>query len=733
MRRFPVAERDTEQTAEPDAFSKALSYLDYRSSARWTAFLAGGFSAILFLLQLIVLWMFVDLLVFRGRFPTYHSLTADQQSLFQKEWAGFSTDERKDRLLAVNVPEGEAKKLAEVSNFGGLDRNTLDGRIWRSQLGHVLATQVHPDLIARVKLPANGETSPPLDYDEVNQGLLGLVVRFDASASWMTPVVSTFAAWNRWTWDGTRGVLSAYLLGLLLLSFALLLASSVSIWLSRYTAALATIEASAQLRRTVYRHSMRLGTLAFRALGPAEAVTIFARHIESVHDGLYAYLTTYYRESLLFVLLLVFALLLQPWLALSFLLFAVLVWLVGTQIILYYRRKGRIATNQAGESLTILRESLMMMRLVKCYVMDMFNQNRVERQLSSYAEVQMDRLGGEAISRPLLFGLGMVCVLVLMFVAGLIVLSGQMAVAGVVTMTTALLCLYQPVVSWLDGRRLIRRAKDSSEQVFKFLDRRPEVGQVAGAQFLDPVQKSIEFDNVTLREPGSSRLLLDGVSLSIPAGKRIGLIGSDDLEKHSLVYLIPRLLDPSQGEIRIDNHDIRYVTIDSLRDQIATVLQHNLVFHDTVANNIGCGDRTYTLPQIIEAAKLAHAHHFIQKLPSGYETAIGELGHPLTISQQFLIALARAILRDPALLIIEEPQTELDENTKALLDDTLSRVLPGRTCIFLPHRISTIRNCDRLILLHKAKVVATGVHKELLGSNPLYRHLHYLEFNEIDD
>jgi ABC-type multidrug transport system fused ATPase/permease subunit len=158
---------------------------------------------------------------------------------------------------------------------------------------------------------------------------------------------------------------------------------------------------------------------------------------------------------------------------------------------------------------------------------------------------------------------------------------------------------------------------------------------------------------------------------------------------------------------------------------------HNLVFHDTVANNIGCGDNAYTLGQIIDAAKTAHAHHFIQKLPKGYETPIGEMGHSLSISEQFRIALARAILRDPALLVVEEPEAALDEETKALLDDTWTRFLPGRTVIFLPHRISTIRSCETLFLLHKGRVVASGVHKELLAQNPLYRHLHYLEFNEM--
>src|SRR5207253_6149686 len=140
----------------------------------------------------------------------------------------------------------------------------------------------------------------------------------------------------------------------------------------------------------------------------------------------------------------------------------------------------------------------------------------------------------------------------------------------------------------------------------------------------------------------------------IKAGERVALVGPDEMQKHALVYLIPRFLDPSAGEIRIDGNNLRWVTLDSLRAQIALVMQHNLVFNDTVANNIGCGDASFDLPKIIEAAKIAHAHHFIQKLPRGYETPIGELGHALNVGEQFRIAMARAILRDPAPLIIEE-------------------------------------------------------------------------------
>jgi len=494
-------------------------------------------------------------------------------------------------------------------------------------------------------------------------------------------------------------------------------------------AALATIEASTRLRRAVYHHTFRLGTLVFRALGPSEAVGVFTRELEAVHEGLYTWLTVVYREPVKFGLLLAFALFLNVWLALAFLLFALLVWVIGGQIAVYFRRQEREAVHHAAAQLALLQESLMMMRLVKVYLMELFNQARVERQLTQYADAQVRRYRGQAIYRPVLLFLGTLAALVLLYVAGLIVLNGQLGVARGITMATALVSLYWPLVNWLEHRRIVRRSRQAAVTLFKFLDRPGEVGQVVGAEFLPPLRDRLEFDKVTLREPGTGRPLLQGVTLTVEAGQRVALVGPDDLEKQALVYLIPRFLDPQSGEIRIDQHNLRWVTFDSLRVQIAIVLQHNLVFNDTVANNIGCGDASYDLPKIIEAAKVAHAHQFIQKLPQGYETVIGEMGHYLNVGEQFRIALARAVLRDPALLIIEEPAALLEDDTKSLLDDTFTRVLPGRTVIFLPHRISTIRSCNRVYLLHNGRVEAAGDHREMLAQSELYRHLQYLEFN----
>jgi ATP-binding cassette subfamily B protein len=714
-----------DREAERRAFAKACAYLNYNAVAKWTAHAAAVGTGVVYVALLIILWLFTDLMTYRGQLPTYHSLTPLEQVRFFNEWNGVPTEEREQRLRDVGLSDEQVQHLAPLTLGPNVPRESLR-LIWRAQVLHILQYR----LGSAVELM--GEGPDKVDY-QGDQGITSLIVRKHTEGWLLTPFVSRIAQASPWMRNvgNHHATIPPFLIGLLLTAIVLSLLGAGLAVLHREMAARASIEAATRMRRAVYHHTFRLGTLAFRALGPTEAVSVFARHVEAVHDALYTRLTVFFREPVKFGLLLAFALAVQFWLALAFLVFAILVWLTGGQVAAYFRRQGRQATNQAGEHLTVMRESLMLMRLVKCYLMEQFNQSRVERQLSRYSRVQLLRYRGEAIYQPLLLFLGLLCALVLLFVAGIIVLYGQLTVAGMVALATALVSLYRPLERWLEARRLIRRGRESAVQIFRFLERRGEVGQVVGAEFLPPLSKQIEFDNVSLREPGSGRMLLEEVTLTIPAGQRIGLIGADDLEKHALIYLIPRLLDPTTGEIRIDSHNLRWVTLDSLRAQTGTVLMHNLIFHDTVANNIGCGDSAYTLGQIIEAAKVAHAHHFIQKLPQGYETPIGELGHPLTVSEQFRIALARAILRDPALLIIEEPETALDEDTKALLDDTFTRVLPGRTAIFLPHRISTLRSCDCLHLLHKGHIVASGVHKELLAQNPLYRHLHYLEFNEM--
>lgn len=597
--------------------------------------------------------------------------------------------------------------------------------VWRGYVAQLFKERVSP---------AAGEAFRATALDEENRpalGALSLVARTHAQR--LGRVVAWLAGWNPWMWRRSSGPGNPsipYLIGLFFIALVLLALRSVSRVVMNIAAAHASIEAATRLRRAVYHHTFRLGTLAVKTEGPTEAVEVFTKDVDTVYNGLFARLTVYFAQPLKFCLILIFALVVNFWLALTFLLFALLVWLIGGRIAASLKQKGRLATLQAAEQLALIQESLMMMRLVKSYLMELFNQARVERQLARYAKAQMKRQYGEALYQPFLVFLGAAAAFLLLLAAGIVLLNLQVGIASAVALAAGLVSLYWPLAAWLDHRRIWRKARTASIRVFEFLDQKSEVGQMVGAEFLSPLSKALEFRNVTLSDAGGKKLL-DDVSFVIPAGQRLALAGADDNEKHALVYLLTRFLDPTKGEIRMDGKDLRWVTLDSLRTQIGLVLQNSLVFNDTVANNISCGDTGFTLPRIIEAAKMAHAHQYIQKLPQGYETPIGEMGHALPRSVQFLIALARAIVRDPALFIIEEPATGLTDDLKALLDDTFARILPGRTAIFLPHRVTTIRNCDRILLFFRGQLGADGDHRQLLAENDLYRHLHYLEFNDL--
>lgn len=723
-------EQETKVVESP--FHKAYSYLNFNARAKWAALICAAAVGVVLVALLTVLWLFADQMVWRGRVPDARDLSPFQYARLERRWNNLDTAERIELLATAGFSESERRTIAEKS-FTDLLPEQIEA-YWEEVAYGFLQTRVGTAAAERV-FHESSQTRSGYAMDRADHGILSLVVREQASERRVS-LIPWLARWNPWMWNAgsaTRPWFPPYLAGLTLIAAILGLFWALFVILNREMAARATIEATNRLRRAVYHHTFRLGTLAIRALGPSEAVSILTRYIEAVHDALYSRLTVYVREPITIVLLLLFAVLIHPLLALVFLLFALVVWQLGLRLVKTVRTQTRLANNVAAERLSIIRESLMLMRLVKCYLMEQFNQARIERQLVRYGQVQRVRHRGESIAWPALMLLAGFCVLVLFYVGALLILYGQLSAASAVVLATTLSCLYGPVENWLEARKLMKRGKEGAEHVFGFLERRGEVGQVVGAEFLPPLGKQIEFDNVTLHDASSSKTLLEAVSLSIPAGQRVGLVGVDNLEKHALVYLIPRLLDPSSGEIRIDRHNLRWVTLDSLRTQIGIVMMHNLVFHDTVRNNIGCGDPSNTLPQIIDAAKMAHAHHFIQKLPNGYETPIGELGHQLSMSEQYRIALARAILRDPALLIIEEPDTDLDEDTKSLLDDTLARFLPERTVIYLPHRISTMKTCSVIYLINKGRIVDSGTHRDLLARNKLYRHLHYLEFNEMDE
>lgn len=725
---------------KPNAFARARRFLNYYPTAKWLALSAACAAGLLYIALLLALGLFTDLLVNRGEIPCFANLPYREQMYFLSQLQSstlavpFPKVEPALKQLGINDPA--LIELARQASADGLKVRQQELRkqlLWfvhlASSLDDTVGTEAGDAVRARIheNIDQLG-LEVALNQNLKNFGILSLFARSRSSTYGL--LIPPLIRWNYWMWGNGNHV---FLYGLFFLAIVLGAIRGGLLSVNQYAAALASTEAVIRLRRAVYHHSSRLGNLAVRALGPGEAVSVSTRHLEAIFHGFLTWLTAAFREPIKLGLILIFAMAVHFWLALAVFMFALLVWLVGVQISLIFRREEDISTRQAAEQLALIQESTMMLRLVKAFLMEPFNQARIERQLAQYSDAQLSRVRGEAIHVPLLSFMGFFAVVVLLLVSGFVVINGQLGVTSGVVIATALASLYWPINAIRHSREILRHARESAKVLFDFLDRGGGIGQTADAEFLPAMTRLIEFENVSLTEPGGGRNLLKNISLTIQAGQRVAIIGADDLEKQALIYLIPRFFDPSAGEVRIDRKNIRWVTVDSLRTQIAVVLQNNLIFNDTVINNIGCGDRSYTVPQIVEAAKIAHAHQFIQKLPQGYETNIGDMGHPLNAGEKFRIGLARAILRDPALFIIEEPTTTLNEATRNLIDDTYTRILPSRTAVFLPHRLSTIQSCDRVYVLHNAEIKAVGEHRELVERSDLYRYLQYVEMADFVD
>lgn len=704
---------------DANPFQSARNYLNSRPAAKWGGVLSSAGASVCLALLLLVLYLFVDLIVWRGHVPEYAALGPAQQRAFRAEWNN-GLGESPDAAAALERVRHRSVIPAEGDAADWPFR-------WRAATYARLAERVGPEA-AEAYLPLEAERPANAAWVAPSPNRLGVLstVAHDRHG-WTSSLVAWLARWNGWAWrpgaDGTANV--SYLSGLFVVALVLLLLRGILLNVSAHLAAQASLEAGTRLRRALYTHAQRLTAVAVRPDAQEEAGLLVTRRVEQIQEGLTAWLTGTVRWQVLTVLLVLVLLSVHFWFGLSLLLVAGVVWLVVGQAAAWFRRDARLANRRADARLGLMRESISLMHLVKAYLMERFSQNRFERHLADLSRAIWRRERGETFSRPTLLAILSLVVAVLLYLSALVVLAGGMSVAGLAVKAAALAALVYGLNRWIAARVRVGRAQEAAADVFEFLGRRGDAGQAMDAEFLPPMTKKLEMVEVSLRESGTGRMALEGVSLTIPAGSRAAVVFADADEAYALAHLITRFTEPTAGEVRIDGKNIRWVTAESVRAQVAVVLESSLTFTDTVANNIGCGDTSFTLPQIIEAAKVAHAHQFVQRLPYGYETLIGDGGVILRPGERYRVALARAILRDPSLVVIEEPSEPLDADSLALIDDTIARIAPGRTLLFLARRASTVRSADRVFVLQHGRVTATGSHDELLNGSELYRLLHF--------
>ena len=385
-----------------------------------------------------------------------------------------------------------------------------------------------------------------------------------------------------------------------------------------------------------------------------------------------------------------------------------------------------------GDISAILMETISGNRIVKAFNMEDYERKRFAGENRKLFNLLMKSVRVRALSHPLMEFLGGVGIAFIVFYGGYNVIKGVATPGTFFSFLAALLMLYEPVKRLSGVNNTIQQGLAAASRIFEVLDAVPEIRNKPGAKPLHSITQGIEFQDVSFRY--EEEWVLKNINLQIKVGEVVAFVGASGGGKTTLLNLLPRFYDVSSGRILIDGVDIRDYTIESLRSMIGIVTQQTILFNDTVKNNIAYGKMGEPMEEIIKAAQAANAHGFIQNLPQGYDTIIGEQGIKLSGGERQRISIARALLKNAPILILDEATSSLDSESEVEVQKALEYLMQGRTTLVIAHRLSTVRRADRIVVISNGTIKEIGTHEELLEKNGEYKRLYLMQFidGELD-
>ncbi|MFN0157952.1 MAG: ABC transporter ATP-binding protein [Bacteroidota bacterium] len=485
-----------------------------------------------------------------------------------------------------------------------------------------------------------------------------------------------------------------------------------------------------KLRCDVYSHLQNLSLSYFTEERKGNLISTVVNDVRIINDSAMAVVNSAFRDPPQIILYSVLLFLFDWKLTLFVALLLPIAGFAISRVADILKKKSMQSQEKMADMVSILDETLANVRIVKAFSMEEFEINRFKTESSRFAQLIKSIQRRRNFATPISEMTGVVAIAGILWFMGSSVIrgTGDMTPGGLIVYITIISQMMQPLKLFGQVFNSIQEGIAAGERVFKILDTKPKIASKPDARPTSGFTKSIRYENVVFRyETGD--MVLKGVTFEVKQGERVAIVGPSGGGKSTLVDLLPRFYDPLEGRITIDGIDLRDIDVEALRDLMGIVTQETILFNDTVRNNIAYGRADTPLDKVIAAATIANAHEFVSKLPNGYETRIGDRGTKLSGGQRQRISLARAILKNPPILIFDEATSALDTESEMLVQEAVERTLAGRTSVVIAHRLSTIQHSDRIIVIENGRIVEEGVHAALLANtNGTYRRLYELQF-----